>query len=664
MNMNKRIKRICVIILILSLFLGSTIGFHSPDAASLEAATVKKARKIGFTVKKGKTKNIKYIIKNSSLKEKKKKKSAALTWKSDSPKTVKVIKNERIRGMKAGKTYIRGYNKKNKNVISLYVTVQPPSKPKLIRSTSNGKVKGTKNSAGTAMIWYGIPYGADTGGGNRWRAPQPVEAWSGVKKAVTKRKGAIKASGNSYTGTEDCLYVNVYRPYSKEKELPVMVYLHGGSNNSGTANTDFSGLAVKTDCVIVTVSFRLGAFGFLNHPALQNGTMEENSGNFALLDIRQALCWVRDEIGNFGGDAGNVTLSGFSAGARDTLMCMISPVMQGLFHKAVILSGGMTVSTPKEGKSSVEKKLAAVLVERGLYAKKSEALSYIQSAPSSTVRELFYSLSTKEIAQMYKTFNLRMDKFPQGFTDGVVLPKEGFSVISQGTYNRVPVILGSDATEFSSFAWRDDSFFSYDTIFDTMIFDTMNLLGKGIKYGSQLQSAYNVEKTAEALSRDAGHEAIYAFRFRWGTNASVTDSFYSQYVGAYHGASRDFLRGVYTNNKEYSPDVISLKNKKGRQALTTQMRRYIKNFLRDGNPNDASLTRWNVWRNRESSKKIMNFNAGKRKVTSKMTAEKYDQNMILYTMYKNLTTQEFGFLTNTVLEGRYFMPAAFLGLYK
>ncbi len=662
--MNKRIRRICVIILILSLFLGSTIGLYRPSNEPSEAATVKKTGRIGYTVKKGKTKNIKYIVKNSSLKKKKKKKSAGLTWKSDSPKTVKVIKNEKIRGMKAGKTYIRGYNKKNKNVISIYVTVQPPSKPKLIRTTSYGRVKGKKNSAGTAMIWYGIPYGADTSGENRWRAPRPVEAWSGVKKARSKRKGAVKASGDSYTGTEDCLYVNIYRPYSKKKELPVLVYLHGGSNNSGTANTDFSKLAVKTDSVIVTVSFRLGAFGFLSHPALQNGTPEENSGNFSLLDIRQALCWVRDEIGSFGGDAGNVTLSGFSAGARDTLMCMISPVMQGLFHKAVILSGGMTVSTPKEGKLSAEKKLAAVLVERGLYAKKSEALRYIQSAPLERVRELFYSLTTKEIAQMYKTFNLRMDNFPQGFTDGVVLPGEGFSAISSGAYNRVPVVLGSDATEFSSFAWKDDSFFSYDTIFDTMIFDTMNLLGKGIKYGSQLQSAYNVEKTAELLSRDAGHEAIYAFRFCWGTNASVTDSFYSQYIGAYHGASRDFLRGVYTNNKEYSPDVISLENKKGRQALTTQMRRYIKNFLWEGNPNDASLTRWNVWSNRESSKKIMNFNAGKRKVTSKMSAEKYDQNLILYAMSKNLTTQEFGFLTNTVLEGRYFMPSSFLAMYK
>lgn len=662
--MNKRMKRICVIILILSFFFGSTVGFRRPSAASTNSSAVKKARKIGYTVKKGKTKKINNIVKSSSLKKKTKKKSVDLTWKSDSPKTVKVIKNQKIRGMKAGKTYIRGYNKKNKNVISIYVTVQPPSKPKLIRTTSAGKVKGRKNSAGTAMIWYGVPYGADTGGENRWKAPQPVEPWSGVRKTRSKKKGALRASGDSYTGTEDCLYVNVYRPYSKEKDLPVMVYLHGGSNNSGSANMDFTKLAVKTNSVIVTVSFRLGAFGFLSHPALRDGTPEENSGNFALLDIRQALCWVRDEIGNFGGDADNVTLSGFSAGARDALMCMISPMMQGLFHKAIILSGGMTVSTPQEGESSVEKKLASILVERGRYEKKSEALDYIQSVSHDTIRGLFYSLTKKEIAQMYKTFNLRMENFPQGFTDGVVLPKDGFNVISTGNYNQVPVILGSDATEFSSFAWKDNSFFSYSSIFDTLVFDTMDLLGKGIKYGSQLQSAYNVEETAAYLTGDVNHEPIYAFRFCWGTNAAVTDSFYSQYVGAYHGASRDFLRGVYSNNKEYSPDVISAENKKGRTALTAQMRSYIKNFMAKGNPNGAGLTTWNTWKNRQASKKIMNFNASRQKATSNMSVEKYDQTMILYTMTKDLTEQEYDFLTDIVLKGRYFMPPAVLKLSK
>lgn len=654
--MNKRVKRICVIILILSFFFGSTVEIYRPSAVSSDAATVKKTGKIGYTLKKGKTKKINNIVQSSSLKKKKKKKSATLTWKSDSPKIVKVTKNQKIRGMKAGKTYIRGYDNKDRYIISIYVTVQQPSKPKLIRTTSAGKVKGKKNSAGTAMMWYGIPYGADTGGENRWKAPQPVEAWSGVRKTRTKKKAAVKASGDSYTGTEDCLYVNVYRPYSKEKDLPVMVYLHGGSNNSGTANTDFTKLAVKTNAVIVTVSFRLGAFGFLSHPALQNGTAEENSGNFALLDIRQALCWVRDEIGNFGGDADNVTLSGFSAGARDALMCMISPIMQGLFQKAIILSGGMTTSTPKEGQNSVEEKLASVLVDRGRYTKKSEALKYIQSVSLATIRELFYSLTTKEIAQMYKNFKLRMENFPQGFTDGVVLPNGGFSVISSGNYNRVPVILGSDATEFSSFAWADNSFFSYSSIFDTLVIDTMDLLEKGIKYGSQLQSAYNVEETAEYLSSDEGHEPIYAFRFRWGTNATVTDSFYSQYVGAYHGASKDFLRGVYTNSKEYSSDVISSSNKKGRQALTAQMREYIKNFLLEGNPNGDSLTKWNTWKSRQTSKKIMNFNAGRQKVTSSMSVEKYDQNTILYVMTKNLTAQEYNFLTDIVLKGRYFMP--------
>ena len=565
--MNKKVKRICVIIMVCALLLGSTTGFRIPSVVSSDA----RAKKIA-------------------------------------------------------------------------------KKPKLVRKTSKGKVTGRKNKAGTALIWYGIPYGANTGGRNRWRAPQPVKSWTGIRSARNKKKKAVSADGDSYKGTENCLYVNVYRPYSKKKHLPVMVYLHGGNNNSGTANINFSKLAVKADAVIVTVSFRLGAFGFLSHPALQEGTAEENSGNFALLDIRQALCWVRDEIGSFGGDAGNVTLSGFSAGARDTLMCMISPVMRGLFHKAILLSGGMTVSSPEEGRISAEKKLASILVKRGEYAKKSEALAYIRASSLQTIRELFYHLTTREVAQMYKKFNLRMEDFPQGFTDGVVLPEDGFSVIPRGMYNRVPVILGSEATEFSSFAWKDDSFFSYNPGFDPL-----DLLAKGIRYGSQLQSSYNVEHTAQILTSDTGHQSVYAFRFCWGTKASVTNSFYSKYVGAYHGAGRDFLQGVYPDKQDYSPGAISAKNKKGRKALTVQMQKYIKNFLRKGNPNGGSLIRWKVWNDVAGSKKIMHFNAGKQKVTSKMSVEKYDPAMILYTMSKNLAAQEYDYLTETVLTGRYFM---------
>lgn len=653
--MKKNICKLIVSILIFTFILGDGVGRSSVQAEA--AASV-----ISYSVQKGKTKKLRTIVNNSTLSKKKKDKFSKLTWKSSKPKIVQIT-GKKITAKKVGSAYIRGYlkkKKKKKKILSIKVTVQPIPKPDLVRKTSKGTVKGMKNDSGNAILWYGIPYGADTGGKNRWKAPQPVSPWTGEMKATTPKENALRADGSSYLGTEDCLYVNVYRPYTRDKNLPVLVYLHSGNNNSGTANVSMGELAAGANAVIVSVSYRLGAFGFLSHPALQNGTAEENSGNFTLLDIKQSLCWVRDEIANFGGNPRNVTLSGFSAGGRDVLMCMISPIMKGLFHKVIVLSGGMTVCTPQEGQVSVENKLAAILVKRGDYDNETEALEYIQSETMEGIRELFYSLTTEEIVQMYKTFKLRLGNFPQGFCDGTVLPAKGFEVIKSGNYNRVPMILGSDATEFSSFAWADKSFFLYDSIREELkpiSFDLMDMLDKGILYGSQLQSAFNLEETAKEIYRDSKHAAVYAYRFCWGLDETVTDTFYSKYVGAYHGAAKDFLIGNYSNDrKEYSPNAIDSSNRGGRKALTAQMRGYIGNFLQKGNPNGTSLPEWTVWTNAAGAKRVMNFNAGKNALTSRMGSEYFDRSQILTNMKKNLTQQEYEFLVNGVLTERFFMP--------
>ena len=128
-------------------------------------------------------------------------------------------------------------------------------------------------------------------------------------------------------------------------------------------------------------------------------------------------------IAAFGGNPANVTLSGFSAGARNALMCLISPSMRGLFHRAFILSGGFTTSTPKEGQEQVENRLAALLVRRGTYKDKGEALAYLQSAKAAEINKLLRGLTTAEVAWIYKDFDLKMEEFPQGYTDGVILPK-------------------------------------------------------------------------------------------------------------------------------------------------------------------------------------------------------------------------------------------------
>lgn len=723
-----RIKKICA----LGMLSAGVVFFY---ANSREASA---AENPAYTLTKGKKATISTIVKNNPLTSANRSKYKNLKWKSGNSKIVKVIHNKKIKAVKKGQVYIRGYNSKNKKVLAIKITVgKKVSKIKvdstsvvinvgtkvklrasvspanasnkklfyassdpaavtvsktgrvtavasgssvititskdghakkkvkvkvqseLVRTTSKGKVKGTEDASGKALVWYGVPYGASTAGTNRWKAPQPVAPWSGTLSAVSAKQPAAQYSdGTSYLGTEDCLYVNIYRPNNGAKNLPVMVYLHGGGNASGTSNVSFSNMVTSTNAIVVSVEYRLGAFGYLSHPALRNGTEEENSGNFALLDIKAALTWVRDEIANFGGNPGNVTLSGFSAGARNAMLCLISPSMKGLFHKAIIFSGGCNTCTNEAGEESAEEKLASILVKRGTYSNKNSALEYLNEAPDSAIRDLFYSLSTTEVANMYKSSALKLGNFPQGFNDGVVIPKEGFSVISSGNYNRVPVILGSDATEFSSFAWSGSLTSELNEVAGiTSSSQMMNLVANGIKYGSMLQSGHYIEKTANLLSQDMAHSSIYAYRFKWGTDANVTDGFYSKYVGAFHGAGKDFLRGIYKNSyTDYSPNAISSANKAGRTELTALMQKYVGNFLATGNPNGASLANWGTWNNVAGAQKIMIFDANNTKSTSGMSSEYYDEADTFAQMRQSLTKSEYNILVKSLFADRFFMP--------
>lgn len=659
--MKSKTGRAMVGVVVCSMFTSLFYPSYSENTTASRAVSI-----ISYHMLKGDKAKLTTIANQSKLSAAMKAKVSKLTWKSKNKKIAK-ISGKKILAVKKGTTKVIGYTrKKNKNKKktkklkkSITIRVTVAEKPKLTRTTQKGNVKGIKISSGKAMAWYGIPYAASTAGANRWRAPQPVTAWTDTRDATVQSQNAVtysKTSAIGYTGTEDCLYVNVYRPYTASKNLPVLVYLHGGSNTTGTANLDFGNMAASMGVVIVSVSFRVGAFGYLSHPALMDGTPEENSGNFTLLDIHEALLWVRDEIGAFGGNPGNVTLSGFSSGARNTLLCLISPMMTGLFHKAFIMSGGFTTSTPIKGQESVESRLAELLVRRGTYATKDEASAYIESSQTDEMKSLFESLTTAEVAWLYKSPELRMEEFPHAFTDGVVLPAGGFEVISEGQYNRVPIMLGSDATEFSSFGLDGSLTSSGADLSALSMTQMMELMEKGIQYGSMLQSHFYIENTANLLYQDPDHMDLYAYRLMWGTTASVSDGFYSKYVGAYHGQSRDFLVGTYKHHlNDYSPDAVSSRNKAGRVALTEQMRSYLKNFMAKGSPNGESLPLWATWNPIPGANRIMHFDAKLKKVSSTMSTEMYDANTIFSDLMRCTTEEEYKALTESLWAGRFFV---------
>ncbi|GAA2540651.1 carboxylesterase family protein [Winogradskya consettensis] len=223
--------------------------------------------------------------------------------------------------------------------------------------TDKGQVRGQAKAMVTSFL--GLPYAAPPTGGLRWRAPQPVARWQGVRDATTFGGSCVQGSGwdpgyEQPTLTEDCLYLNVYRPSdAKKKDLPVLVWNHGGGNVGGAGrDTNPDKFVTREDVVYVTINYRLGAMGWLDTPALERS--DAGAGNFGLLDQQAALKWVQRNIGAFGGDAGNVTLAGQSAGASNTCAQLASPAARGLFDRAIMQSGGCSARTPDAARQSGE----------------------------------------------------------------------------------------------------------------------------------------------------------------------------------------------------------------------------------------------------------------------------------------------------------------------
>ena len=225
--------------------------------------------------------------------------------------------------------------------------------------TQYGKVSGVPSDREGIVLFKGIPIGADTAGANRFRAPQPVECWDGVKVCDTyhdrflqdltgKEPGTFWGDEFYYTdeynpgNSENGLAVNVYAPENaNEGELPVVVYIHGGGFTSGYASEvefNASNLAAQ-GVVVVLLQYRLGGLGWLALPELTAESGVNASGNWAVMDMVFGLQWIRDNIAGFGGDASKVTISGQSAGAMSVTCLLRTPLSKGLFRNAIVQSG-------------------------------------------------------------------------------------------------------------------------------------------------------------------------------------------------------------------------------------------------------------------------------------------------------------------------------------
>ncbi len=300
-----------------------------------------------------------------------------------------------------------------------------------IVTTGDGAVRGT--TAGTVAEFLGIPYAAPPTGYLRWRPPQPPAGWRGVRDA-TQFAPSCPQPGSPFLPpgpfSEDCLYLNVYTPAlsisdmrsSDQDSRPVLVWIHGGGLTE-EAGRNYDGSKLAADgTVVVTINYRLGALGFLAHPALASRPGGP-AGNYGLMDQQAALRWVRDNIAQFGGDPHNVTIAGQSAGGLSVLAQMVSPGSRGLFQKAIIQSGSFALN---------QRPLADAEAA-------GEAFAAQAGCPDQTAACL-RQLPVSDLV------NPNFVEIP-GVVDGKVLTEPIGTALAAGQFARVPVLNGTNHDE-------------------------------------------------------------------------------------------------------------------------------------------------------------------------------------------------------------------------
>ncbi|MFM9971722.1 MAG: carboxylesterase/lipase family protein [Burkholderiales bacterium] len=472
--------------------------------------------------------------------------------------------------------------------------------------TKTGKVLGVTSADGGVRSYKGIPYAAAPIGALRWHTPQPAPAWQGVLNAdrfapapvqpmhqrdqiFFQAAQVIDAKEASYS--EDCLYLNIWTPASSANgRLPVMLWLYGGGNRTGSGSQgifDGENLARK-GVVMVTFNYRLGSLGFLAHPELSAESEHGASGNQSLLDDIAALHWIRANIAAFGGDPHNITIFGESAGAGHVNCLMASPLAKGLFHRAIAQSSGRFRGAGGAMPTRAQAEAVGVKFAQG---QKAETLAALRLRPAD------------ELVR------------PMGFEfciDGYALRDEPQTIFEQGAQHDVPLLLGSNADEGTPYA----------QITSAKEFIEQARLRYG-KYADQFLALYpaktdeQAHQSGLASTRDArfGWQIHQWSRLHRRTAKSPVYLYYFARTPPFPPGTR--FRELHPPQRYgafHSAEVIYAFNNLKRKdwpweetdyRLADTMSSYWTNFAKTGNPNGAGLPTWPG--NDESSERILHL---------------------------------------------------------
>jgi para-nitrobenzyl esterase len=518
-------------------------------------------------------------------------------------------------------------------------TSQEPENPQndpLVRLTEYGYASGIETRADT-WAWLGIPYAEPPIGDLRWMAPQNPQSWNDI--FVTDRfcSGCTQYGGyftymdpstyGELVGSEDCLCLNIWRPATEDNNLPVFFWIHGGGNSIGEAGLgvyDGANMAHHSNVIVVTVNHRLGPFGWFNHFALKTGDALNDSGNFGTLDIIKALGWVSENISRFGGDPDNVTIAGQSAGGYNVLSLMLSPLAEGLFHRAVVQSGPqMSTSSVEEGQEKAQGVITELLLADGYSA--AEAQEFINTQPRQLLAAYLRSKSPEDIYTHYtQAASGGLSELFPPFQDGPVIPQDGWKSFIRGNYNKVPLIVGANKDEIKLFLpfvlseGKDHGFYDLAMHFDPdnpmELSQACEYLGLSLLWipvyeaisvlVSRSMEFICVDLTASILSRH--QESIYAYRFNWDDEPEPFDFL----TGGSHAIEIPFVFGNFDRDEKSKWRYAwSEDNRIERERLSETMMSYWAQFVYTGNPNRKDLPPWHPWPNAPGAYKRIVFDS-------------------------------------------------------
>ncbi len=535
------------------------------------------------------------------------------------------------------------------SVATLPVQGQPAETTALadLVETTLGPVQGVAARLPGVTMWLGIPYAAAPVGDRRWQAPQAPEPWNEPLLASTYGRPCMQI-GSLYgpppegepwgmanmetlgkpIGAEDCLTLNVWRPDDSAGDLPVLVFVHGGSGvigHSGDPMYDSSQLSANANAVVVTINYRLNLFGALSHPALAGEDAASNSGNFATLDTLQALRFVQDNAQRFGGDPRNVTLMGQSAGGFMVYRVMASPLAGDLFQKAVILSATIGESnTPAEGADFVEALAAHLMVSEGAANDPAEAAQRIANQPPQWLRDYLYDKPAAELIEAWRANRANLPALPGNFGDGVVMPVDIAAAYEAGAFKRVPTMLGTTRDEaklLTAHVLKVDLPERFTMMVaprpaDAEPLEVSDLLQPWF-LSSWTHAPYNaymwvinrlllrlagVNASIEKIATHA--PAAYVYRFDWNRAPEPWRTVH----GAGHSMDLPFIFGNFTNNI-FAKSFID-NHQVGRVALSELMVSALGAFLHTGDPNTPEMeSPWLRFNNDAVSKTRFIFDA-------------------------------------------------------